>query len=545
MTTRRDFLRLGSVATAGLIGWPVGTMLAHADRPRRVDAPRRGDPALRELAARALDAARTAGATYADVRLTRTQQEFLRFDGLGSGLPVTTEDFAVGVRALVDGYWGFVASPLWTTDEADRLGREAAGQARVNTWGKTRPVRLDLTPVAGVGEWTMPVKRDPFTVPVEEKIDYMTAVMQAAAELDLTNMFAEISFARQEKTFASTDGAFLTQTLYNSLGGSSVITMTVVDRLRQGSGSAWPPFVTASGVGYEILEDVDLLARVPSLHDEALATVRSPAPAGVGRYDVVFGAGVTAQLVDQTIGATTELDRALGLEANASGVSYLAPPRAVLGQYRLGPPTLTVTANRSEPGGVATVRWDDDGVAPDDFALVQHGVVEDYQTTREQVAWLETWYRSAGRPVRSHGCANSGSAADIPMQHWPNLAMAPAPTDVTFADLVADTQRGLAVEFGLLSMDHRNLNGLITGDFGGRVYEIVNGKLGRRVKGAALEFRVPDFWKNMVAMGGPGSRQRLGLSSTKGQPLQTTFHSVTAVPIKVRQVNVTNFGRRT
>jgi TldD protein len=477
MSTRREFVRAGSIAAAGLLGYPLHTVLARTVARRGADAPRAGDPALRELAARAIDAARSAGATYADVRFTRSQHEVLTCDGSGAAMPVAIDDFAVGVRALVDGYWGFVASPVWTSDEAERLGREAAAQARVNTWGKTRTVRLDLTPAGASGEWVMPVKRDPFTVPIEEKIDYVTAVMQAAGEFPLTNMAVQIVFARQEKTFASSDGAVLTQTLYNSLAESWIDVVVGTDVSFTHFGMVSPSFVTATGVGYEILEDVDLIALLPSLHEKALFAARGQTPVDVGRYDVVLSAPVTAQLVDQTIGATTELDRALGLEWNATGGSYLAPPHDILGRYRLGTPALTVTANRSEPGGVATVRWDDDGVTPDQFTLVQDGIVQDYQTTREQVAWLDEWYRSTRRPSRSHGCANSASAAFCPLQARPNLVMAPGRAEATFEDLVADTPRGLAIEAGDLIMESRYLSGVIAGDVRGRVYEITNGKI--------------------------------------------------------------------
>src|SRR5215470_6627136 len=66
------------------------------------------DPAARlKLADMALDLALRAGASYADVRVGRTEQEFLRardrrLDDLTSGVSV-----GVGVRVLLDGSWGF------------------------------------------------------------------------------------------------------------------------------------------------------------------------------------------------------------------------------------------------------------------------------------------------------------------------------------------------------------------------------------------------------------------------------------------------------
>src|SRR5690606_33724798 len=171
--SRREFLKAASAAAVSL-AWPGGLL---AGTPRGVlpgfDVdPHAGESDLRALAARALAAARTAGATYADVRFALTRVEDIRFYGPMSYGILRDHEFAgVGVRCLVDGAWGFASSTLWSADEMARLAREAAAQARMNARGRRRKIELDPPPAPAKGEWRTPIARDPFNVPLREKID--------------------------------------------------------------------------------------------------------------------------------------------------------------------------------------------------------------------------------------------------------------------------------------------------------------------------------------------------------------------------------------
>ena len=118
--SRRDLLKAGASAAAlsGLASLPrpLLAQLGGAAEP----VPPIQDPRLKALAARAIDAARAAGAAYADVRLTHTRTRGFR----GSPQPPgDSESIVVGARALVDGYWGFASGPVWSPDEMARLGR--------------------------------------------------------------------------------------------------------------------------------------------------------------------------------------------------------------------------------------------------------------------------------------------------------------------------------------------------------------------------------------------------------------------------------------
>jgi len=489
------------------------------------------DPDRDALAERAVDAARSAGATYADARLTITRRET---PGLQD-----SEERAIGVRALVNGYWGFAASAVWTPDEAARLAREAATQAAAHSRGGTRAVELGPPPTVRRGEWVMPVKYDPFDVSAWEKIDVMNAFASAVSDYrnGLSSNYS-MNFMRQSSVFASTDGASWAQTIYQS---AASFTLMYPDEYHAGlgMGAAAANGLSPAGRGWELVSESNIVDAIPALAVEAELS-RHLVPFDIGRYDVVFSAEAMASLLDQTLAPAMELDRALGYEANASGTSFLDAPLDMLGAQVVASPLITVTGNRSTPGGLATVRWDDEGIVPDDFTLVKDGVLVDYQTTREQAAWLAPYYQRTGRAVRSHGCAAGASGLVIPMQHAPNLALAPGAARTTFDDLVAGTEKGIAVLSLNANMDQQQLNGIGYGT----MREIVRGKLGRYISGGAFMFRTPEFWKSVIAVGGPGTQQWFGRGHGKGEPRQSTWHSVAGIPAKVRQLSFVDPGRK-
>jgi TldD protein len=161
-------------------------------------------------------------------------------------------------------------------------------------------------------------------------------------------------------------------------------------------------------------------------------------------------------------------------------------------------------------------------------------VLTDFQTTRESAGWLKGWYARQGRPFRSHGCANADSAISAPLQHAPNLAMAPGTEAVDFDGLVAGLANGIAVKGVQLEMDFQNLNGLALGT----TYEIKRGKRTAVIASAGILFRAPELWKGLLALGGSGSARRYGTASGKGEPAQATYHSVTAPAAAYKQLTL-------
>jgi TldD protein len=356
------------------------------------------------------------------------------------------------------------------------------------------------------------------------------------------------SFEKQERLFASTDGTLLTQT---------VILTSPNLQLQYPDGTPLildPTFNTPIQAGWERIAETPLVSLLEQAMDRADTAPPPPPtkPLDIGQYDVVFSANAMAQLLNTTLGAATHFDSAVGEEAYAGYVSYLGPdPLKFLGT-QIASPLVTVTAERSNPIGVATVRWDEEGVAPRDFPLLTKGVLENYQTTRAQAARLAPWYQKHGQPVQSLGCAMAPSALEETLQHTPNLVLHPGTGSATEASLVADLEYGLHITtmqpptrnnngpaaFGMV-MDWQYSHAYITPVV---ATEIRHGKPVSATplyNALAMVFRTSELWKNVQALGGAGSLEYAGgFISSKGDPVQSTRHSIGAVPARIKQLTV-------
>jgi TldD protein len=458
-----------------------------------------------------------------------------------------TELLGVGIRALVNGCWGFASSPYWLGDEPVLLGRAAAQHARAAAAVTPSDLTLSPRPVVS-GTWVMPVGVDPFTLPVEEKRDFFESWIAAVAgysgmigvQIQGSSVWS-MTFTRQEHALATSDGSYVSQVGYQSaLDGPLTFVFDPRDP-RKWIGRAIRQ-VDLAGAGWDYLLEAQIPDQLPGLYDEARELLFTQhKPAEPGRMDVVFDAATTARLVGQTIGCATELDRALGDEANATGTSFLGPDvLAMLGQP-LGAPLITVTGDRHLPRGLATVKWDAEGVEPDVVTLVQNGLLRDYQTTRSGVGVLEAWYGRVQMPQRSHGCAAASSALDLTLQAPPNVSLTPGATAVGMTDLITSTPKGFAVYDADVTTDFQAKRGLIKG---GVVREIVNGRLGAIVDNAGLLFDTPELWKNVTTLGGATSAVQIPLWREKGEPVQRLPYTARAVPILAKNVAVTDVKRR-
>ncbi len=524
--SRRQFLRTGATMAAASAIVPPGSFAEwNAARSDRASEEMLG----KALALRAVDAAKSAGAHYADVRVTRNVSLTCQ-----DGLNLKEEQaLTVGVRALVQGYWGFASGPYWTLEEMSRLANEAVAQARLNARGKARTVDLGIRPVAS-GTWTTPMAIDPFSVPYEEVMDFCRAFDAEVRQYNDTILGrATIGLTRTEKTCATTDGALFSQRLVSVAGDFHIVLIGLTDQKIS---------LQQTGAGWEYIQEADVYTQIPELIERA-RQMKSIAlyPVDVGRYDIVFDAESMASLTAETIGPATQLDRALGYEANAGGTSFLNAPLEMLGTKALASPLVTVTADRTLPRGIATVQWDDEGVSPVAFPVIRDGVLVDYQTTREQAAWLEPYYSQTGQPVQSRGCASVASALDLPTQHTPNLILEPGSDDIGFEELVAGVSNGLAMQGMTMQTDFQVRQG---SSIMGRVRQIVNGKLGPIVTGAGLLFTTEEMWKNIQQLGGPRSVVKNAFASRKGEPAQSCPFTASAVPALIKDIAVIDRQRK-
>ncbi len=481
-----------------------------------------------DLADTVLRLARQAGASYCDARIGRDQTEFLfaREEKLKEFS--STYSTGLGVRVLLDGSWGFAGSKITSEAEAINAVAQAVENARAARLFQTRPVSLEDIP-AYQDDWVMPVKTDPFAVPVEEKAAKLLGINAAALKAGADYCRSMLWAVREEKLFISSRGSRIHQTRMRVF---PQFTITVVDKQ---SGrfaereSLLPP--RAAGWDYVSAWDGEAEAALAAAQAREKLHAKSVQP---GVYDLVIDPANLWLTIHETIGHSTELDRALGWEADFAGTSFVSPDH--LDRLQFGSPLMTVIGDRSQQGGLATVRYDDDGIRTEgaEFPIIENGVFRNYQMAMAQAQLI-------GR-ARSNGCAYAGAPTAFPIQRMPNISLQPGPKETSLADLIAGVERGILISgAGSWSIDQQRDNF----QFGGQLFwEITDGKLGPMLRDVAYQGRTVSFWNSLDGIGGP-STYELGGAFTcgKAQPIQLAPVSHGAVPARFRGITVLNTDR--
>ena len=483
--------------------------------------------ALQDLADAALASAKTAGASYADIRINRYLTQFIFTRDRRVQNIVNAEDYGFGVRVIVDGTWGFASSSNVTKDEIARVAGQAAAIARANRAVNAEPVRL--APVEPFnGDWNTPVTKNPFEMPLQPKLDLLLQINDEALKVPGASFVsAFMQFVNEHKYFASTDGSHIEQSLLRSYPS---FTVTSVDRT-SGKFYARNALTAPMGMGYEYVEGYPLVEEVKVAAAEAVAMHKAkPAPAG--QKTLILHPTNLWLTIHESVGHPTELDRALGYEANYAGTSFLTTDK--LGKFAFGSNLVNITADKTQAHAMATCGYDDDGVKTTRFPLIKEGLFVDYQTTRDQAHLIGQ--------TASHGCSYADNWSSIPFQRMPNVSLEPGEKDLTEKDIIGSTDDGVYVKGdGSYSIDHQRYNFQFSGQ---TFWEVKNGKITTQLRDLAYQSNTPEFWKSCEMLGGRSTYLLGGaFSDGKGQPSQSNSVSHGCPIARFSRVNILNTER--
>jgi TldD protein len=476
---------------------------------------------MKELAEAALNAAQVKGASYADVRLDEhvTQDIIVKNGQLAAVSDDASEGF--GVRVIVDGAWGFAGSARLDKAEVEQVVDRAIRIARASARVRLAPV--DLGPaVTSRGHYRTPLERDPFAVPLSEKVDLLLRADAAMGSVKgVTIREGSMEFIRQVKLFASTEGALVEQELFES-GAGIEATATSPDEVQNRS---YPnSFGRHQGAGgYEYITALELDRHGGRIAEEAVALLTAPqCPSGV--KTLILGASQTALQIHESCGHPTELDRVFGMEAAYAGTSFMTPEK--LNHLHYGSPQVTITADALTPTGLGTFGWDDEGVPAQRSFLIKNGLFVGYLTSRETASVLG---------LQSNGTMRADGWNRIPLIRMTNVNLEPG--DSSLDEMIADTKDGVYMETNRSwSIDDKRLNF----QFGTQLaYEIVDGKRGRLLKNATYAGITPEFWNSCDAVAGRSEWTVWGLANCgKGQPPQVAHVAHGAAPARFQHVKV-------
>jgi TldD protein len=487
---------------------------------------------LHLLADAALGRARSLGAAHADFRLERIRNASWRLrDGHPAG---SSDDVTLGlaVRVILDGVWGFAGGVDLTPEAAAAVAEQAIAVAQLSTRisraaDADDPVELAKEPVYRDARWVSAYEVNPFDVPDTDKTGLLGEWSRRLLAADgVRHVDASLLTVQENKFYADTAGTVTTQQrirLHPALEAFSVDEQTgAFDSMRTLAPPAGRGWEYLLGVGWDWDRE---LAEIPDLLAEKM---RAPS-IDAGRYDLVIDPSNLWLTIHESIGHATELDRALGYEAAYAGTSFATFDQ--LGTLTYGSPIMHVTGDRTAPHGLASIGYDDDGVAAQSWDLIRDGVLVGYQLDRRMAR-----LKGLGR---SNGCAFAESPAYVPVQRMANVSLQPAAEGPSTDQLIAGVADGIYVLGDRSwSIDMQRYNFQFTGQ---RFFRIRGGRLAGQVKDVAYQATTTDFWGSMDAVGGPQTYQLGGaFNCGKAQPGQAAAVSHGCPSALFRGVNVLN-----
>src|SRR6478609_11649050 len=493
------------------------------------------DPTFTSLPYRVLgDAALTRaaelGASHADFRFERVRyQELGVRDGVLQGAS-DTEDLGFAVRVVHGGAWGFAAGVVLSTDEAVRVAETAVAVAQVAARMTSSPVVLAPEPTYDDVAWVSAYEIDPFEISVADKaallIDWTTRLRTGAA---VDHASAYLLQVHENKYYADLSGTRTTQQRVRvqpgfEAMGAGADTFDSMTSIAPPVARGWE-YLTGGPHSWDWDAEID---EVPELLAEKLKAPSVEA----GTYDLVIHPSNLWLTIHESIGHATELDRALGYEANYAGTSFATPD--LLENLYYGSQVMNVTGDRTVEHGLATIGYDDEGVQTQSWDIVKEGRFVGYQLDRAMGRMLPDL-----NDGRSNGCAYADSPGHIPIQRMANVSLQPAEDGPTTEQLISRVERGLyIVGDKSWSIDMQRFNFQFTGQ---RFYAIRDGELAGQVRDAAYQATTTDFWNSMEAVGGPDTWVLGGaFNCGKAQPGQVAAVSHGCPTALFRDVRILN-----
>ncbi len=476
------------------------------------------NPNKDELAELVLKRITASGAEYGDIRFLDSTIQTVRGEDRRIDSIRDQQDRGFGIRVLYHGAWGFAASSVLSLEEAPRVADLAIEIAKGSASLAIEKVKLADEPVRR--DRIVTAKRiDPFAVPLEQKTSLLLETMESVhRQAGVVRSSASLWARRDQKLFVSTEGSRLEFDLL-AVGGE--FDATAVHEGRFASRTFNVPYLR---MGYELIEEANFLAEASRLAAQAVEKVQAPTIAP-GRYDLVLDPEHLSLTMHESCGHPSELDRALGYEANYAGTSFLTTDKR--GAFRYGSPYVNLVADNCEPETLAATGYDDDGVACQTWDIVREGIFVGYCTNREVAPNIGE--------TRSRGSNRADSWGSVPIVRIANIGLEPG--QATLDELLADVKRGIYIEgHGSYSIDQRRYNF----QFGGDAFWLIEkGKRTHMIRDVVYHGITPEFWGSCDGVADRSHRRRYGfITCGKGQPGQSGWMTHPASHARFRNVNV-------
>ena len=479
---------------------------------------------MKDLALRALDLVSRPGTTYADVRAIDSREREITTKNGKPGHVASADSSGLGIRVLADGSWGFAA-----TDDLTKGGIESAATlaleiARSGAAAQKHPVTL-APEEKYEAVWESPIQVDPFSISIDRQLATLLtvdSVLRLTPGVSLAE--TQMHFERVHQVFVSTLGSVIDQTRYLSGAGCSALSYKDGEIQKRSYPNSFGGQYQLKG--YELVDELDLIANAGSIGEEAVALHSAP-QCPEGEFDLILESSQLALQIHESIGHPIELDRVLGSEANYAGMSFLTLDQ--LGKLRYGSDIVNVVADaRLEHGqGLGTFAYDDEGVPAQCTDIIKDGKFRGYLSNRETAHFIGL--------ERSSGTMRAESWNRLPIIRMTNVSLLPGTWD--YDDLISDTGDGILMDTNRSwSIDDRRYQFQFSTEI---AWEIKGGEKVRMLKNPSYSGITTEFWNSCDAICKFDHWTLWGTPNCgKGQPMQTMGTGHGAAPARFRNIRI-------
>ncbi|MCL2497924.1 MAG: TldD/PmbA family protein [Symbiobacteriaceae bacterium] len=461
------------------------------------------------------------GVEYADLRVNSIETESYSTENMKVQSLNASKNLGYGIRVYAQGSMGFAGSQDFTAME--ETAKTALAIAKATQLTQKNPVKLSPKKVVK-DHYQTPVEIDPFTISKEEKLALLfeaeRLMREAAPELFRTH--GTLTFRKERKTWADSDGSYIVQDLVESGGGIDAVAITRGEmQTRSYPNSSRGNFATA---GFEFIKAMDLLGNAPRVGRECLELLKAEeCPSGI--FDLVIAPTQLTLQIHESVGHPIELDRVLGYEAGYAGTSFLDSVEP--GKFRYGSEHVNIVADATAPGGLGTYGYDDDGIPAQRVEVITNGIFHNFISSRDTAGAVGSL---------SNGTARADGWGRIPIVRMSNINLLAG--KYAFDELIAGIENGFYLDINRSwSIDDRRLNFQFACEI---AYEIKNGKLtGKIYKNPIYTGITPVFWGSCDGVASQEHWRFFGTPNCgKGEPSQSAHCGHGSAPARFRGVKV-------
>ncbi|MFO8110434.1 MAG: TldD/PmbA family protein [Thermoplasmata archaeon] len=408
----------------------------------------------------------------------------------------------VGIRILKDG-WGFASTSTLTKQGVERAVERALKIAKASSLASPE---VTLAPVKVYrDEYVGECKKDPFKVPLEEKLELLMEAekrMKVDDRIKVTN--ATMMAWRFKKWFASTEGARIEQDIVQCGAGINATATDGSDMQRRSYPNSFGGVFRS--MGYEFIESLKMIEHGEQVGKEVVELLKAE-QCPSEEIDLILEPSQLALQIHESCGHPTELDRVLGTEASYAGTSFLTPDK--LNKLIYGSEIVNLVNDATEPRGLGTFGYDDEGVKARSVDMVRNGLFVGYQSSREDAAQIGV---EVSGNMRADGWQN------LPLVRMTNINLEPG--DWSREEIIEETEDGIIMDtIKSWSIDDKRLNFQFGTEAG---YRVRNGEIVGLIKNPTYTGITYEFWRKCNAIAGNNEWEMHGFPNCgKGEPPQT------------------------